>query len=113
MKANQCGHCYKFCTYEEMDSYTPFGCANPCDPEPYDPTYICAKCSDELYHDFVKKFEQGNRDGDWQKSNAERRAAKKMNLIWIHNSERLKLNGRDLLYEYIPLETYRVLKGEG
>jgi len=110
---NQCGHCYKFCTYEEMDIYIPFGCSDPESPEPYEPTSICAKCSDELYHDFIKRFERGDRRGDWQKSNAERRAAGKMNLVWIHNSERLELNGRRLAYEYIPLETYNVLTKGG
>ena len=88
MKANQCGHCYRFCTYEEMDSYTPFGHAGM--TEPYDPTYICAKCAKELKDEFIKKFKNGGRFGDWQKSNAEIGAAKLCGLVWVVGEYRYK-----------------------
>jgi hypothetical protein len=100
MKPNQCHHCGKFAKYEEMDSYTPFGCSNPASPEPYDPTFLCGKCSNALYDHCMKIFADGSRYGDWQKSNAERRAAKDSGLVWVH-SHGVKIDGRYVAYYYV------------
>ena len=100
MKSNQCEHCGKFDKYENMDSYTPFGCSNPASPEPYDPICICGKCSELLYKDYIRSFEKGNMNGDWQKSNAEIRAAKECNLVWI-DSNSITINGKRILYQYV------------
>ncbi len=61
MKANQCHHCYKFCTYKEMDSFTPYGCYNAASPEPYDPTMLCGKCSKERKGKFLEGFKSGDK----------------------------------------------------
>ncbi len=59
MKANQCGHCYKFFSWENWDSYTPFGCSSYDPPEPYDPVYLCSECSDKLKNEFIESFKRG------------------------------------------------------
>jgi len=110
MKANQCHHCGIFCKYEEMDSYTPYGCANPASPEPYDPTDICKKCSAELKLKYLDQFRRGVYNyGDWMKSNAEREAAEECGLVWIGNDSGLIWNGRKLYNEYIPKAVYENL----
>lgn len=43
MKSNQCHSCYRFARYEDMDSYTPFGCSydRSGDPIPLDGINLC------------------------------------------------------------------------
>ena len=115
MKDNQCHWCYRFCKYEEMDSYTPYGCSSYDPPEPYDPTYICKACSRKLKDGFVQRFKKGNlRYGHWCKSDAEREAAKKCKLVWIGNNSRLGHEGKKFFNEYIPQELYdKLLKSTG
>ena len=102
--ANQCEHCGIFCKYEEMDSYTPYGCSSYDPPEPYDPTSVCKKCSQKIYKEYKKQFAAGNFRGDWCKSRAEMRAAKEAGLVWIGNNSNIKYKGKRAFNEYIPKE---------
>jgi hypothetical protein len=98
-------HCGKFSKYEDMDSYTPFGCSNPASPEPYDPTVICGDCSEKLYHYYIGRFELGDFKGDWQKSDAELRAAREFGLEWVGSFSR-DINGRRYHNEWIRVNNY-------
>ena len=103
MRDNQCHKCYKFCRYEDMDSYTPFGCYNPCSPEPDDPTFLCKDCSHKLYLKFKALFEKGHyKIGDWCKSDAEKKAAEECHLTWIGNNSDIQYKGNRAFNEYIP-----------
>lgn len=107
MKDHQCHQCYKFCKYEDLDSFTPFGCASYDPPEPFDPTMICKSCSEELKEYYAKQFAKGNyKIGCWQKSRAEHEAAKEAGLVWIGNSSSVEYNGKRAFNEYIPKEVY-------
>jgi len=78
----RCKCCGVYLSYDS-DQLTPYGCYNPESPEPYDSEYLCDKHSDELYHQFLKDFQDGSRSGDWCKSRAEIRAAKECKLSWV------------------------------
>jgi len=78
----RCSYCNKFVPYG-ADYYVPYGCANPEAPEPYDPSFLCKKHADEVYREFKKSFRNGDRSGDWTKSEAEMRAAKECGLAWV------------------------------
>ena len=107
MKDNQCHQCYRFCRYEDMDSFTPFGCANYEEPEPFDPTYLCKVCSEQLKQEYIKRFKEGNyKYGDWCKSRAEHEAAKECGLVWVSNNSSVEYNGKRAFNEYIPKEIY-------
>lgn len=80
-----CDVCGRFCSLP-VDSWTPFGCADPEAPEPYDPSHICKKCFPEVKKDWVKRFKLGYRGGNWQKSRAESEAAKECGLVWVGSS---------------------------
>jgi hypothetical protein len=96
-----CDGCRKFAS-EPFDSYTPYGCANPADPEPYDPVEYCEKCAKQDYEFHLTAFKDGKRSGNWMKSNAESRAAKECGLVWVHNpSLKHKETGREIFNEYI------------
>ena len=84
-----CDHCGKFA--KQFDSYTPYGCSNPCDPEPYDPTEICESCSQKEEAHRLEQFKRGSIYGDWMKSIAEQNAAEKMSLIWDNSK-----------FQYVP-----------
>lgn len=91
--AIRCDNCYKFCV--PYDQETPFGCSNYDPPfrsyriiEPYDPYDYCNKCADELYSKWLDYFQQGGRNGYWQKSKAEIKAAEESGLVWVHNMPR-------------------------
>lgn len=77
----RCG-CGKYVGYR-ADSYTPYGCADPEAPEPYDPEYLCHTCAFRAYKEWVRRFNEGYRSGDWMKSRAEMRAAKACGLRWV------------------------------
>ena len=100
MKPHQCMHCGRYARYEELDSYTPFGCSDPEAPEPYDPTIICGKCSQALYEQYKRQFKEGYRYGDWQKSDAERKAAKECGLTWVHDRG-VEINGKRIIYQWV------------
>jgi hypothetical protein len=80
--SEQCEVCGKFVSYN-ADSYVPYGCPDPEYPEPYEPRFYCTKCSEKQYQWYLKRFKEGSRYGDWQKSNAEIRAAKECHLAWV------------------------------
>ena len=101
MKANQCEHCGRFCKYEEMDSYAPFGYTDNEYPDPYEPTYICKKCSAKLKQKFIERFKKGIYYGDYGKSRAEREAAKECNLVWIRRPPVI-FQGKEVIYQYVP-----------
>jgi len=100
MKTHQCHECGKFAKYKDLDSYIPFGCYDPSNPEPYDPVMLCGKCSDILYNEYKRKFNDGYRGGDWRKSSAEMKAAKECGLMWVHSSGVI-VDGRRVAYSYI------------
>jgi hypothetical protein len=96
----KCGYCGRFCI--PADWYTPFGCADPEEPEPYDPTYFCILCSKHWETVWDKHFAEGSRSGDWQKSDAEMNAARKAGLEWVHENGLVDTRtGRDIHYQYI------------
>ena len=110
----RCEGCGKFVSYE-ADSYIPFGCPDPECPEPYDPRYLCSKCSDELYKSYLKDFKEGKRYiGDYGKSIAEMKAAKECSLVYIGSNGVGTLgdksgNWKDP-YQYIDQKEYDRLK---
>lgn len=102
----KCDGCGKFA--KSFDSYTPFGCRNPEDPEPYDATDLCYKCSIKHEDYLVKCFKKGMRYGDWTKSTAERNAAFRCGLVWIGNTT-MDLGTRQIFNTYVTLEEFRSL----
>lgn len=97
----KCGDCGKFIK-EPYDSRTTFGCADPSAPEPYDPDFFCKKCSKKRYEKLLVEYKCCKRSGDYNKSDAEIRAAKEAGLVWIHGSSLIeKSSGRNIHYEYI------------
>jgi hypothetical protein len=101
MKPNQCEWCGRFFSYENMDSFTSFGCASYNPPEPFDPTCICGKCSHALYEKYKARFKSGTFIGDWQKSNAELKAAKECNLTWVGSFSK-EINGIRYHNQWVP-----------
>lgn len=101
---SRCDYCYKYALI--ADSYTPFGCADPTDPEPYDPTDICGRCSEKDYQKWLQTLSAGSRHGNWCKSNGEVRAAKECGLVWVGNTGTLRdvETGSHVMNRYI-LET--------
>ncbi len=79
-----CDSCGLFC--RPYDEYTPFGCSSYDPPEPLDPSHTCKKCFKTEKKKWLEDFKRGNRNGDWQKSNAEMEAAEECGLKWIHSS---------------------------
>jgi len=106
----RCDGCGLFCV--PIDEETPFGCSSyePC-PEPHDPAHYCKKCSKALYKEWLGAFQRGRRWGCWQKSDAERNAAKKCGLIWIGQNGIGKYGTEEWRdYTYITQEEYQRLK---
>jgi len=59
---NTCYVCCKIVPWDS-DSSTHYGCADPGDPEPYDPEFYCKKCANREYEDFsarLKRLESEN-----------------------------------------------------
>jgi hypothetical protein len=107
----RCSHCGVYVSYK-ADNYTPFGCADPENPEPYDPSYMCAKHAQENYLDCLARFKSGSRYGNWNKSNGEMRAANECTLIWI-GSEGIGMLGTENFvsgYRYVEQTEYDRLK---
>lgn len=50
-----CTYCSKIVPWDS-DSSTAYGCANPCDPEPYDPVFYCKKCAEKGYESFSTRL---------------------------------------------------------
>lgn len=50
-----CDSCGKIVPWG-ADSSTEYGCANPCEPEPYDPVFYCKKCANKKYKEFCDKL---------------------------------------------------------
>jgi len=57
-----CDMCCKIVPWDS-DSSTAYGCANPCDPEPYDPVFYCKKCCEKEYEMFSKKLKSLEEQG--------------------------------------------------
>lgn len=97
----KCDDCGKLAS-EPFDSETPYGCADPTDPVPYDPTEYCKTCAEKLYSYWQGRFKDGGRGGMWQKSNAEVRAAKEFGLTWVHSPSLVHVvTGHKVFNEYI------------
>lgn len=110
--AIRCDECGLFCY--PYDEETPFGCKDPEAPEPLDPYHYCKKCHQKQVDRWRKHFEQGYRTGYWQKSNAEREAAKEFGLVWIHSNCLGTYNTPDDSgpYIYITKEKYDRIKDQ-
>jgi len=107
-----CDSCGLFCV--PFDQEIPFGCKDYGNPEPLDPYHYCKKCSNEIDEEWLKKLEDKRnwRDGYWEKSISEQKAAKKLGLIWI-NSNGVGILGSKIWrdsYQYIPKKEYEELK---
>ena len=103
----RCADCGVYVSYD-ADQYTPYGCANPEAPEPYDPSYLCKKCSKADYKNWLKHFKNGGRYGNWSKSNGEIRAAKECGLAYVGSSGVGTLSTADWAdaYQYITQVEY-------
>lgn len=51
--------------------------------EPLDPIHCCKKCWPIWLSEWREHFEEEKTDGDWQKSKAEIKMAKKFGLVWV------------------------------
>lgn len=96
----KCDFCGRFMRLP-YDSRTVFGCADPGAPEPYDPDDYCKKCAKENFEHLLARYKCCRRDGDWEKSNAEIRAAKEAGLVWITNSGFNSLTGAYIHQQYL------------
>lgn len=76
-----CDECGKFSSY--YDQWTPFGCADPEYPEPYEPSHICKRCFTAVKKRWIDSFKSGYRNGDYGKSMAEQEAAEETGLTWV------------------------------
>lgn len=101
-----CDICGLFCKY--YDQWTPYGCADPSQPEPYDPCHICKKCFPKVKEDWIKKFKSGERTGDWTKSRAEEEAAEECSIKWVGSNGIGSLNTKDFAnaHQYISKEEH-------
>ena len=99
-----CDICGLFCKY--YDEWTPFGCPDPEYPEPYDPSHICKKCFPSVKADWIKRFKNGTRSGDWNKSRAEMEAAKECGLAWSNGIGMLGTKDWADPYQYIDQKEY-------
>lgn len=52
-----CCLCSKIVPWDS-DSSTQYGCADPGEPEPYDPVFYCKKCAEKEYKDFSSKLKE-------------------------------------------------------
>ena len=96
-----CAECGLFVSYD-ADNYTPFGSQGYDGLEPLDPEYLCAEHSEAEYEKLLKSYKDGYRSGNWNKSRAETRAAKKAGLEWVHSSGYVDLRTeQDIHYGYI------------
>lgn len=104
----RCDGCGLFCVPHNEE--TPFGCSSYDPPEPHDPSHYCKRCSKILYKEWLKDFKGGSRYGCWQKSDAERKAAKECGLIWVDSSGIGKYGTKEWkLYCYVTKEEYEKL----
>lgn len=94
-----CDKCGLFC--QPVDSCIPFGCQGDECLEPLDERHICKKCYPKFEKEWEECFMRGDRDGDWQKSNAEVKMAKKFGLVWVD------ANGVGILGTKYFLDSYR------
>lgn len=51
----RCINCSKYCGYW-ADTGTIYGCADPGDPEPYDPYYWCKVCAEEQENKMINSL---------------------------------------------------------
>ena len=97
----KCSDCGKFIR-RPFDQRILFGCSDPGAPEPYDPDYYCRKCATKMYKRLLERYRCCYRNGDYQKSDAEIRAAKEAGLEWIGGSGVVEsFSGREISFRYI------------
>mgnify|MGYP000857457324 FL=1 len=99
-----CDICGLFCKY--YDEWTPYGCADPEEPEPYDPSHICKKCFPKVKANWIERFKKGYRSGDWHKSRAEVEAARTCGLAWSNGIGPLGTKDWANAHRYITQEEY-------
>ncbi len=107
-----CEMCNKIKPY--FDERVPYGVKNPGSdyPEPNDPLYTCKECSKKAEKIWSKDFNKGHRFGDYEKSVAERKAAKKFGLIWVGSSGIGMMGCEDFegSHKYISVSRYNFLR---
>jgi len=103
----QCNICGKICSSIGVDEYTHFGSQGPEGLEPLDPEHICKKCFPKVKKDWIKRFKNGYRDGDWQKSRAEMEAAEECGLKYVYGGVGV-LGTEHFInsYQYVDKELY-------
>jgi len=106
----RCSDCGKFIKFP-FDQKTTFGCSSYDPPEPCDPDYFCQKCAKKMYKWLLEKYKCCYREGDWEKSNAEMRAAKEAGLEWIGSSGIVNpFNGEEIRFKYIRIADKNLIK---
>ena len=103
-----CDECGLFASWDGYDEYTPFGCSSYDPPEPHEPNHTCKKCLEKVYKSKLEYFKKGGRQGNWQKSDAEMRAAKESGLVWVHDRgfPQSKPTNERRYYQYISKEEF-------
>lgn len=94
--------------YNDVDYFIPFGGYL----EPLPARFVCPDCIPQFKSEWDKRFAEGHRHGDWQKSNAEQEMARKHNLRWVNNSGLGTLGSEHWSKgnEYVTEEVYNKLK---
>ena len=94
----------------QFDMLIPFGCSDYESPEPLEPQFFCKRCSKKLEKHWFLILKNKNywSIGDWQKSKAERKVAKKLNLVWVGSSGVGVLGSKNFLegYRYYSKKRY-------
>lgn len=97
----RCYFCGRFLRHP-YDSRVIFGGTGPEGLDPHDPDFFCKRCSTKLYKELLVKYKCCYREGDYEKSRAEIKAAKEAGLVWVHGTGFVeKSTGRDICYQYI------------
>ena len=105
-----CNECGRFCGCGST-KYIPYGYKDYESLESLDPMHICKKCIPKVKEKWIKKFKDGCRHGDWQKSEAEIEAAKMCGLSYIYSNGVGTLGTKDWVgaHQYIQTEEYERL----
>jgi len=92
------------------DSFTPFGTNyTESGMEPLDEEYICKRCFPKVKAEWLKRFKEGERKiGNWQKSRAEREAAKECGLVWLYSGIGILCSQEFIdAYQYVTKRIYK------
>ena len=107
----ECGYCEREINLlkEDCDSYTPYGGTGPEGLEPHEPIPLCNHCYKQRKKEWIKKFKDGYRYGEYGKSEAERQAAFECYLVWCSGIGTLGTENWEDPHKYISQERYNQL----